>query len=246
MSLIENKQRYNRLWETVNVYKPEIWSTWEIASRFTSKKCLEIGSGNYPRIPLTKNSFFVDISESAVKNLKRMGLNAIVSSTEYLPFPNKSFDLVVACNVLEHTKNDNKAFSEIARILKSGGYFLFFVPLQQKYFSEFDKNVGHNRRYNPQELFQKLSLNHFIPMAYRNSDFPLFTYLYRIKLFRLIAGKIFGLSSAPQYFNLPNFLKDKLIFIGAFLERISAGRWKKFDIQQLKNKISLGILARKS
>jgi SAM-dependent methyltransferase len=44
-----------------------------------------------------------------------------------LPFPDKSFDNVVAMEVLEHI-TDPRAFSELSRVLKSGGRIIISVP----------------------------------------------------------------------------------------------------------------------
>lgn len=40
----------------------------------------------------------------------------------------ESFDCIIACDVLEHVANDNKAIKEVYRILKKGGYCIFTVP----------------------------------------------------------------------------------------------------------------------
>lgn len=50
-----------------------------------------------------------------------------------LPFPDGSFDAVVACLVFEHIRDVDVAISEVARVLESGGRFLFFLnhPLLQ-------------------------------------------------------------------------------------------------------------------
>jgi len=50
-----------------------------------------------------------------------------------LPFPNASFDAVVACLVFEHIDAVDKALAEVGRVLGPGGRFLFFLnhPLLQ-------------------------------------------------------------------------------------------------------------------
>lgn len=48
----------------------------------------------------------------------------IVGNAHKLPFPDKSFDLVVLFMVLEHLENPEKAISEIARVLSSKGILL--------------------------------------------------------------------------------------------------------------------------
>jgi SAM-dependent methyltransferase len=50
-----------------------------------------------------------------------------------LPFPPEAFDAVVACLVFEHIDDVDGAIAEVARVLKPGGRFLFFLnhPLLQ-------------------------------------------------------------------------------------------------------------------
>ena len=50
-----------------------------------------------------------------------------------LPFPDASFDAVVACLVFEHISDVDAAIAEVARVLDAGGRFLFFLnhPLLQ-------------------------------------------------------------------------------------------------------------------
>lgn len=52
-------------------------------------------------------------------------------SLEKLCFADASFDLVITSDILEHVRLPERAFSEIARVLKPGGYHVFTVPLQE-------------------------------------------------------------------------------------------------------------------
>lgn len=48
---------------------------------------------------------------------------------EALTFPDASFDVVLTEDVLEHVRYPDRAFSEIARVLRPGGVHIFTVPL---------------------------------------------------------------------------------------------------------------------
>jgi SAM-dependent methyltransferase len=48
--------------------------------------------------------------------------------TQPLPFPDGMFDVVVANQIFEHLKQIYRPISEVHRVLKPGGYFLFSVP----------------------------------------------------------------------------------------------------------------------
>ena len=55
------------------------------------------------------------------------------SDAANLPFPSGSFDAVVACLVFEHIDAVDEAVTEVGRVLRPGGRFLFFLnhPLLQ-------------------------------------------------------------------------------------------------------------------
>ena len=55
------------------------------------------------------------------------------AGADRLPFPAGSFDAVVACLVFEHIRGVDAAIVEVARVLRPGGVFLFFLnhPLLQ-------------------------------------------------------------------------------------------------------------------
>lgn len=53
-------------------------------------------------------------------------------SLEELTFEDNSLDLIITQDVMEHVFHPNKAFAEIARVLKPGGAHIFSVPIQNK------------------------------------------------------------------------------------------------------------------
>ena len=48
-----------------------------------------------------------------------------------LSFPDETFDLIISQDVLEHVECPDKAFSEIFRVLKHGGYHIFTIPYHE-------------------------------------------------------------------------------------------------------------------
>lgn len=71
----------------------------------------------------------IDISESGVKQAKRIGLDARVHdfSTRF-PFETGQFDKAVCIEVLEHLYDPKFCVAETFRILKPGGMFILSVP----------------------------------------------------------------------------------------------------------------------
>ncbi|MFN0088229.1 MAG: class I SAM-dependent methyltransferase [Blastocatellia bacterium] len=74
----------------------------------------------------------------------------------------EAFDTVVCLNVLEHIENDQFALEQMRDVLEPGGKLALLVPAHRLLFGEFDRAVGHYRRYQRRELTEKLSRAGFV------------------------------------------------------------------------------------
>jgi len=63
-----------------------------------------------------------------------------------------SFDCVLYMDVLEHIQDDRAQIQAAAQLVRQGGHIVVLSPAHQWLFSEFDKSIGHLRRYNKQLL----------------------------------------------------------------------------------------------
>jgi SAM-dependent methyltransferase len=72
---------------------------------------------------VTFSEFFDDVACGAVKG------GILCQDVESLTFEDGSFDLCTSTEVFEHVPNDIQGFSEICRVLKPNGIFVFTVPL---------------------------------------------------------------------------------------------------------------------
>ena len=74
----------------------------------------------------------VDSNREAIKKVSKnpQGVEFRVGSLYKLPFEKESFDVVVVADVLEHLESPEKAIQEINRVLKKGGLFHAFIPLE--------------------------------------------------------------------------------------------------------------------
>lgn len=60
----------------------------------------------------------------------------LVGDIHALPFANNSIDAIICISVLEHVENPTKAFEEMYRVLKPGGYCFIYVPFLYYYHAE--------------------------------------------------------------------------------------------------------------
>lgn len=66
------------------------------------------------------------------------------------------FDLLIACEVLEHIEDDRRALREWFERVAPGGRLLLTVPAHPRRFAASDAWAGHFRRYERSELIEKL------------------------------------------------------------------------------------------
>ena len=69
-----------------------------------------------------------------------------------LPFPDESFDLVAALDVLEHVEDDVAALDALVRLAKPGGYLIVTVPTHPFLWGRHDVRLHHKRRYGVRDL----------------------------------------------------------------------------------------------
>ena len=65
-------------------------------------------------------------------------------------------DTVVCLNVLEHIEDDVQVLKNLAAVVPAGCRLVFLVPFDPRLFSEFDRQIGHFRRYRKGELDKKM------------------------------------------------------------------------------------------
>lgn len=131
-----------------------------------STPVLEIGAGtgNLSTFFLDITPFYItDKDPGLVKNLRKKfqgnkGIHIrILDITKPIPKDFYSFfSCVFAINVLEHIEDDINSLKNIRKLLKRKGKLLLLVPAKKKAFTKLDTELGHYRRYEKQELINKL------------------------------------------------------------------------------------------
>jgi SAM-dependent methyltransferase len=132
--------------------RPHVWN-W-LAPRVGGGAVLEIGPGLRPTAPVA-SSTFIDASTHALRSLAARG--ATTAAVEgALPFPDHSFDAVLAFEVVEHVDDDTGLLGEMARVSRPGGMLILSTPVHATMWSPLDDACGHVRRDEPTVLFDKV------------------------------------------------------------------------------------------
>ena len=122
------------------------------AQRLVSwKRVLEIacgtGYGTAFLAPDTRSIVGLDISPDATsyaaEHYQQPNLNFVTASGTALPFPDASFDLVVAFEVIEHLTDWQPLLNEARRVLTPAGQLIISTP-NRFYYADSRKNAGPN------------------------------------------------------------------------------------------------------
>lgn len=99
----------------------------------------------------------VDISSRAIEYCKARGLtNVAIGDATRIPFPEESFDVVIALDVIEHLENDSMGCNELIRVLSHGGTAIIAVPAFMFLWGITDVVSHHFRRYTRKQIVARV------------------------------------------------------------------------------------------
>ena len=105
-----------------------------IHRRYGGLTLLDIGHGTGDFLELARKLYDTsgfEVSPFAHAHAKqRLGptVDLALGDGTTLPYPNESYDIVVALDVLEHVDDVDRTLSNVYRVLRSGGSFVMSVP----------------------------------------------------------------------------------------------------------------------
>jgi SAM-dependent methyltransferase len=93
-----------------------------------------------------------------------------VNSPDVQELRKHQLDTVLCLNVLEHIERDDDVLTHLHEILENHGQIILLVPAHPSLFCSIDRNLGHIRRYNREELEAKIRRAGFeiVAMEYFN------------------------------------------------------------------------------
>jgi SAM-dependent methyltransferase len=130
-------------------------------------KILEIGCSGGPLLKLLVSRGYshvvgIDNSKEAIQLCKERGFKDVFLMDGVSPqFDCEEFDLIIASDVLEHIRDDEKAVKEWKRVLKKEGVIICFVPALRALWSKHDEDNEHCRRYAKKDLKDIFVKNEF-------------------------------------------------------------------------------------
>jgi len=176
------------------------------------------------------NILGIDVSKKAIdvciKSSKKLGLD---NSTKFkiIDFPkkilNKKFDIIICSETLEHIKEDLLAVKGIRKMIKQEGVVIISVssnnaPLYKwGCANEFDKNVGHLRRYSIEQLSLMLENEDFKILEIVKLEGLLRNFLFLNKragkAIRFLKSYISDLASFFDFMLIPLFGESNILIV---------------------------------
>jgi len=140
---------------------------WERLQPFIGQRVLEVGAGSgtmtrflYGReliVATDRETPYLDRLRNRFRRKPGIIIEKLdLDTDDNLDLARYGFDTVTCINVLEHTADDVAALKRVHQLLQPGGRVVVFVPAGHDLFGSLDKGVGHQRRYDRDELVEKL------------------------------------------------------------------------------------------
>jgi SAM-dependent methyltransferase len=178
-------------------YPPRyLFRRYELLRRVTGgDHFLEIGPG---RLMLSvellrhfRRGTLIDFSPGSLASFAALGkadrdrLNLLVADFMEYSFE-ASYDAVIACEVLEHIRDESAFLGKIRGLLNPGGRLILSVPARKKLWSDHDEIAGHLRRYERQEITDLLSRQNFKLIDIVSYGYP---FIDTLRMARIIQAK---------------------------------------------------------
>jgi|TARA_B110000259_G_C13964340_1_gene381993 2-polyprenyl-3-methyl-5-hydroxy-6-metoxy-1,4-benzoquinol methylase len=190
--------------------------------KYINGNFVEVGAGKgglvpyYKKIP--KSVTLLEPEKKLFKILKKKFYSRKIRIKNHTVNKLKSYyDTIIYYDVLEHIKKDLSEVRTASKKLKKNGYLIFNVPAYQSFFSEFDRSVGHYKRYNKKD---------FINIEKKtNLKIEKLVYYDSIGFLFLVLNKIFSLKQK----NLKNkiFLWNLLIPVSKLIDFLTFNMFGK-------------------
>ena len=216
----------NSSWELEFFDAAKNWRRYQFENilKYINSNVLDVGPGTGNNIQYYKDKAsqitLLEINKNLADSLKLkfdddkkiIVLNTDIHSQE------KKFDTILYMDVLEHIEDDKKEINKALKQLNSGGNLIFFVPAYQFLYSNFDKAIGHIKRYNKKFFlsFKKDENISIIKLKYIDS----------IGFFIAVLNRLFNKDN-KESIGLGVKIWNKLIFLSKIVDLIFFNKFGK-------------------
>jgi SAM-dependent methyltransferase len=154
---------------------------YELVAPFLGRSVLEVGSGmghfaeklvaaGLDRIVLS------DADRDCLDRLRRTYADRPDVEVAEVTLPGRldigdPVDSIVAMNVLEHIEDDAQALRDLAAVVTDGGWIVLWVPAYMQLYGDFDRKIGHFRRYTPATIRATVERAGLLPRHVRPVNF---------------------------------------------------------------------------
>lgn len=114
----------------------------------------------------------VDRDWSSLRNNRASALRRVLSDVTALPFPTASFDLITCSWVIEHVGHPERLFTEVSRVLRPAGHFVFLTPNAANYVTLFNRLTPRLAQAPLVQMIYGRKPEHTFPVAYRANTLP--------------------------------------------------------------------------
>jgi SAM-dependent methyltransferase len=146
---------------------PRAWLRYDLVGRLVDElkpaTVLELGCGQGSMgARLARRADYLAVEPDpisfAVAEPRNTACGGRVLNADHTGVPaGSTYDLVCAFEVLEHLEDDDAALADWVPLVRPGGHLMLSVPAFQSRFGPMDTRVGHYRRYDPDQLTERLA-----------------------------------------------------------------------------------------
>ena len=127
-----------------------------LVSPLAPGRALDVGCGSGGNTAVLRDLGWqvtgLEYSPAAAELAHGRGLPIVRGDATHLPFADECLDLVISTDMWEHVPDHHAVARETARVLRPGGRALVAVPCSMKLWSGHDVALGHERRYEKDDL----------------------------------------------------------------------------------------------
>jgi hypothetical protein len=152
----------------------------KLMQKYITGYIAEIGPGNGANassyIKYVKKIDFYEPTKKLYSILKKKfgKKNKISCYNKKFILQKEKYDSILYLDVLEHIKNDKKEILKAFKSIKKNGYLIINVPAFSHLYSKFDKDIGHFKRYEKEDMitifrnlkYKKLDLKYYDSVGY--------------------------------------------------------------------------------